>query len=114
MTQTLHALLHSVGLPVPLGLADAVIESITCDSRCVGSTEGSDEIHGIDVASDSGLSGMAIGSLTADASSTAGSATATAGESDLATGALLPSLNVGGISDLTGAAQLDSSATASH
>lgn len=35
MTQTLHALLHSVGLPVPLGLADAVIESITCDSRCV-------------------------------------------------------------------------------
>ncbi|MFL2512924.1 MAG: UDP-N-acetylmuramoyl-L-alanyl-D-glutamate--2,6-diaminopimelate ligase [Synechococcus sp.] len=36
MTQTLHALLHSVGLPVPLGLADAVIESITCDSRCVG------------------------------------------------------------------------------
>ena len=36
MTQTLHALLHSVGLPVPQGLADAVIESITCDSRCVG------------------------------------------------------------------------------
>ena len=36
MTQTLHALLHSVGLPVPQGLSDAVIESITCDSRCVG------------------------------------------------------------------------------
>jgi len=36
MTQTLHALLHSVGLPAPKGIADAVIESITCDSRCVG------------------------------------------------------------------------------
>ena len=33
--QTLHALLHSVGLPVPEGLPDAVIQSITCDSRCV-------------------------------------------------------------------------------
>ena len=36
MTQTLHALLHSVGLPVPQGLVDVVIESITCDSRGVG------------------------------------------------------------------------------
>ena len=35
MTQTLHALLHSVELPVPQGLADAGIESITCDSRSV-------------------------------------------------------------------------------
>ncbi len=35
MTQTLHALLHSVGFPVPQSVADVVIESITCDSRCV-------------------------------------------------------------------------------
>ena len=34
--QTLHALLHSVGLPVPQGLSDVGIDSITCDSRCVG------------------------------------------------------------------------------
>ena len=72
------------------------------------------DTFGIDVASDSGLSGMAIGSLTADASSTAGAAIATAGAADSAIGAVLPSLNVGGISDLTGAAQLDSSATASN
>ena len=36
MTQTIHALLHSVGLPVPQGLSDVGIDSITCDSRCVG------------------------------------------------------------------------------
>jgi len=35
MTQTLHALLHAVGLPVPRGVADAVVTSITSDSRCV-------------------------------------------------------------------------------
>ncbi len=35
MTQTLHALLHVVGLPVPQGVADAVVTSITSDSRCV-------------------------------------------------------------------------------
>ena len=69
---------------------------------------------GIDVASDSGLSGMAIGSLTADASSTAGAAFATAGAADEAIGAQLPSLKVGGISNLTGAAQLDAAATASN
>ena len=73
-----------------------------------------DGAFGIDVASDSGLSGMAIGSLTADASSTAGAAFATAGAADEAIGAQLPSLKVGGISNLTGAAQLDASATASN
>ena len=35
MTLTLHALLHAVGLPVPRGVADAVVTSITSDSRCV-------------------------------------------------------------------------------
>ena len=79
----------------------------------VGS-EKDDGDFGIDVASDSGLSGMAIGSLAADASSTAGTTTAIAGEGDKAIGAQLPSLKVGGISNLTGAAQLDSSATASN
>ena len=57
---------------------------------------------------------MAIGSLTADASSTAGAAFATAGAADEAIGAQLPSLKVGGISNLTGAAQLDAAATASN
>ena len=36
MTQTLHALLQSVGLPVPHGLVNPVIESLTCDSRNAG------------------------------------------------------------------------------
>jgi len=69
---------------------------------------------GIDVSSDATLSGMAIGALKATASSTADTATATAGAGDKATGALLPSLNVGGLANLTGAAQLDSSANATN
>ncbi|MBL6797607.1 MAG: UDP-N-acetylmuramoyl-L-alanyl-D-glutamate--2,6-diaminopimelate ligase [Synechococcus sp. BS307-5m-G39] len=36
MTQTLHALLNSVGLPVPAGVANATVTALTCDSRCVG------------------------------------------------------------------------------
>ena len=36
MTQTLHALLKAVGLPVPAGLANATVTALTCDSRCVG------------------------------------------------------------------------------
>ena len=59
----------------------------------------------INVASDATLTGMAIGSLGADASSTAGTATANAGQSDSAVGAVLPSLTVGGIGNITGAAQ---------
>ena len=69
---------------------------------------------GIDVSSDATLSGMAIGSLKASASSTADSATAKAGAGDSATGALLPSLNVGGIANLSAAAQLDSASTATN
>ena len=73
---------------------------------------------GIDVASDSDLSGITIGSMTTDASSTAGSADASAGSQntlqDEVIGAELPSLKVGGVSNLTGAAQLDASATASN
>ena len=92
--------------------------SATADSAgatgLVGKTTATDGAFGIDVASDSGLSGMAIGSLTADASSTAGAAFATAGAADEAIGAQLPSLKVGGISNLTGAAQLDAAATASN
>lgn len=67
---------------------------------------------GIDVASDAGLTGMAVGSLKADASSTASAASAISGSGDSATGALLPSLNVGGLANLTAAAQLDSASTA--
>lgn len=36
MTQMLHALLKAAGLPVPSGLANATVTSLTCDSRCVG------------------------------------------------------------------------------
>ena len=72
------------------------------------------QVAGIDVASDATLSGIAIGSLAADASSTAGAAAAAAGDNDSAIGAALRSLIVGGISSITGAAQLDSSATASN
>ena len=36
MTQMLHALLKSVGLPVPAGVVNATLTSLTCDSRCVG------------------------------------------------------------------------------
>ena len=68
--------------------------------------------YGIDVASDATLSGMAIGAQKATASSTADVANATSGASDVATGALLPSLNVGGLANLTGAAQLDSASIA--
>jgi hypothetical protein len=67
---------------------------------------------GIDVASDATLSGMAIGAQKATASSTASGANATSGAGDVATGALLPSLNVGGLANLTGAAQLDSASVA--
>ncbi|WP_320668182.1 UDP-N-acetylmuramoyl-L-alanyl-D-glutamate--2,6-diaminopimelate ligase [Prochlorococcus sp. MIT 1307] len=34
MTQNLHSLLHSVGLSIPSGMKNHVIEGITCDSRC--------------------------------------------------------------------------------
>lgn len=36
MTQTLHSLLKAVQLPVPAGLSNPVVTSITCDSRSVG------------------------------------------------------------------------------
>jgi hypothetical protein len=68
--------------------------------------------YGIDVASDATLSGMAIGAQKATATSTGDVANATSGAGDVATGALLPSLNVGGLANLTGAAQLDSASVA--
>ena len=69
---------------------------------------------GIDVASDATLSGTAIGSLNADAASTADDATAKAGESASLTGANIGDLHVGGIAGLTGGAQLTSAATAEN
>ena len=36
MSQTLHSLLRAVGLTWPESLANAPIQAITCDSRCVG------------------------------------------------------------------------------
>jgi len=73
------------------------------------------------VKSDSGLNGTSIGSVKADSSSTAGNSTATAGEGDIAVGVALGKevngspvggLEVGGISNLTAAAQLDAVAVA--
>ena len=70
--------------------------------------------YGINVASDATLSGLAVGTLKAEALSTATAATAKSGESALLTGADLNSLHVGGIANLTGAAQLDSTAIAQN
>lgn len=67
---------------------------------------------GIDVASDGQLSGLSIGSLTAKATSTANAATATAGGGDTSVGAQLPSLDIGGIGQITAGAQLTSTASA--
>jgi len=72
----------------------------------------SDAAIGIDIASDSTLSGLNIGSLKATATSTAGNATATSGDGDKATGAQLPSLDIGGVGTITAGAQLDSAAVA--
>ncbi len=73
-----------------------------------------DDVYGIDVASDATLSGTAIGTLRADASSTADAASAKAGQSAELTGADIGSLNVGGLANLTGAAQLTSNAIAAN
>ena len=72
------------------------------------------DTYGINVASDATLSGLAVGTLKAQALSTATAATAKSGESALLTGADLNSLHVGGIANLTGAAQLDSTAIAQN
>ena len=69
---------------------------------------------GIDISSDATLSGMSIGGLKADASSTADDATATAGGGADLTGANIGDMHVGGIAGLTGAAQLTSAATAEN
>ncbi|MGC6482262.1 MAG: UDP-N-acetylmuramoyl-L-alanyl-D-glutamate--2,6-diaminopimelate ligase [Synechococcus sp.] len=36
MVQTLHSLLHAVGLPTPESCPNPAIKALTCDSRCVG------------------------------------------------------------------------------
>ena len=72
----------------------------------------SDAAIGIDIASDATLSGLNIGSLKATVTSTAGNATATSGDGDKATGAQLPSLDIGGVGTITAGAQLDSAAVA--
>jgi len=79
-----------------------------------GSTNVNPQVEsiGIDIASDATLSGLNIGSLRATSTSTAGNATATAGDGDKATGAQLPSLDIGGVGTITAGAQLDSAAVA--
>ncbi len=70
-------------------------------------------IFDVKIASDATLSGTAIGSLKADAFSTATDATATLGGDSQLTGADLTELKVGGIASVTGAAQLTGNGTAS-
>ena len=72
-----------------------------------------DKIFDIKVASDATLSGTAIGSLKAEALSTATNALADLGGSSELKGAELTELHVGGIANVTGAAQLTGNATAS-
>jgi len=72
----------------------------------------SDGVTGLDLDAAGSVSGISIGSLKATASSTASGADAFAGAGDTATGAQLPSLDIGGIGTITGAAQLTSTAAA--
>ena len=69
---------------------------------------------GIDIASDASISGTAIGTLKAEATSTATSADALAGGGADLWGAQIADLNVGGIANVTGAAQLTGTATAEN
>jgi len=64
------------------------------------------EAFGIDVASDATLSGTAIGTLKGEAFSTASTTLADVGNGAGLTGANIGDLNVGGVANVTGAAQL--------
>ena len=75
--------------------------------------EGDSKEFGIDIASDAALSGTAIGSLKAEAFSTATNATATLGDGSELIGAQIGDINVGGIASMTGAAQLTGNGIAS-
>jgi len=74
----------------------------------------SDSIYGIDIASDATLSGTAIGTLKAEAFSTATDADAMVGNGADLIGAQIGDLNVGGIASVTGAAQLTGNGTAQN
>lgn len=78
----------------------------------LGSIGAPDEF-GINVASDATLSGTAIGSLKAEAFSTATNADSLVGNGADLFGAQIGDLNVGGIASVTGAAQLTGNGTAS-
>ena len=84
------------------------------DEAAAGNTAGSNADYGINIKSDATLSGTSIGTLKADATSTADDATAKAGGNASLTGADIGDLHVGGISNLTGGAQLTSSASSTN
>ena len=71
-----------------------------------------DVATGVDIDAAGSVSGISIGALKATASSTGSGADAIAGAGDTATGAKLPSLDIGGIGTISGAAQLTSTAAA--
>jgi len=72
------------------------------------------DYFGVDIASDASISGTAIGTLKAEALSTATSADALAGVGADLWGAQIADLNVGGVANVTGAAQLTGTATAEN
>jgi len=67
---------------------------------------GEDESYGINIASDASISGTAIGTLKGEAFSTASTTLADVGSGAGLTGADIGDLNVGGVANVTGAAQL--------
>ena len=72
----------------------------------IGSQFGEDDDYGINIASDASISGTSIGTLKGEAFSTASTTLADVGNVAGLTGANIGDLNVGGVANVTGAAQL--------
>ena len=94
--------------------SDATAGNNTLQAMGLQSIDGPNAAFGIDIASDATISGTAIGSLNAEAFSTATDADALVGNSADLVGAQIGDLNVGGIASVTGAAQLTGNATAEN
>jgi len=94
--------------------SDATAGDNTLQAMGLQSVDGASTAYGIDIASDATISGTAIGSLKAEAFSTATDADALVGNSADLVGAQIGDLNVGGIASVTGAAQLTGNATAEN
>ena len=80
----------------------------------IGSEFGEDDDYGINIASDASISGTAIGTLKGEAFSTASTTLADVGNEAGLTGANIGDLNVGGVANVTGAAQLTATGLAQN